>query len=418
MRARTLALYLIGNRQAILDIAADRRAIWVGLVFVLSAGFAREYDGQDLLREPWYLLIPIGASLAASLLLFLITCGQLFFRRRGRPPFFQVYQSFLTLFWMTAPLAWLYAVPYERFLSPGGATKANLWTLALVAAWRVALMVRVVSVITGRNVLYSICLVMLFADVAAITAVSMIPQPVINVMGGVRHNESEIAISNATFLVVVLGIISAPLWVSGALTTAWFVGKPAWQVPARHAEIVSQSWGMWIIAALSLAIWLPILPWTQAEQQLRSQAEDDLKAGRIAEALDMMSAHAQSDFPPQWEPPPRVGYGEKSPHIFDVMEVLLSRDFAPWVRACYLDKFRHQLGKAGDEFAFNWYTSEELAALLRILKQLPDGPDIAAEYRMDLEYRLHRTDRDLDAPERADLEALLKLGEKGVPPEH
>ena len=39
MRIRTLALYLIGYRQAILTLAADRRALWVGFLFVLSANF-------------------------------------------------------------------------------------------------------------------------------------------------------------------------------------------------------------------------------------------------------------------------------------------------------------------------------------------------------------------------------------------
>jgi hypothetical protein len=416
MRVRTLALYLIGDRQAILDIAADRRCLWVGLLFVLSAGFAREYDGKDLLREPWHLLIPVVASLAAASCLFLITCGPLFFRREGRPAFCSAYRAFLTLFWMTAPLAWLYAIPYERFLSPGAATRANLLTLALVAAWRVALMVRVLSVITSRNVMSSLFLVMAFADAAALTAVYMIPKPIINFMAGIRPTDSERAIWGATFLVGFLGILSAPLWGIGGVV-ALFTGKPVWQFPARPAETVAASPRVWILAVLSLVIWLPILAWTQAEQQLRSRVEDDIKAGRIADALDFMSAHAQSDFPPQWEPPPRVGYGERSPHIFDVMEAILGRDCAPWVRACYLDKFRHQLGTSGDEFALYSYTSDELAAIVRILKQLPEGPDIAADLRVGVTERFSHGNHQPTAAEREDLNELLKLGEKGVPPD-
>ena len=49
MTIRTWLLFLIGNRQAILELAADRRALWVGLLFVLSAGFAREYDARSSL---------------------------------------------------------------------------------------------------------------------------------------------------------------------------------------------------------------------------------------------------------------------------------------------------------------------------------------------------------------------------------
>jgi hypothetical protein len=411
MRVRTLGLYLIGNRQAIRDFAADRRGLWIGLLFVLSAGFAREYDGQDLLREPWHLLVPVGASLAASFLLFLVACGGLFFEQdRGWPPFFSAYRAFLTLFWMTAPLAWLYAVPYERFLSPGEATAANLWTLALVAAWRVALMVRVVSVLTSRGVGQSLFLVMAFADAAALAAVFLMPKPIVSLMGGVRLTESERVISNATFCVSCLGILSAPIWVICGLI-AFGTGKPLWQVPVGPAEAGSASRGLWALGALSVLIWLPILPWTQAEQRLRSQVEEDMKAGRIANALEVMSAHAQADFPPHWDPPPRVGYGEKSPHLFDVMEELLAGDSAPWVRATYVDKLRRHLGTGR---WFNFDGSDELAALVRILKQLPEGPDIATEHREGVEHWLSYPD--LSAAERENLRALLKLAEKDAPP--
>jgi hypothetical protein len=413
VRVRTLLLYLIGNRRAILDLAADRRALGAGLLFVLSAGFAREYDGQDLLREPWHLLVPVGASLAASFLLFLAACGRLFVRREGRPPFLTAYRSFLTLFWMTAPLAWLYAVPYERFLSPGEATSANLWTLALVAAWRVALMVRVVSVLTGRGLGPSAFLVMAFADAIALTAVYLMPKPVVSFMGGVRLTESEAAVHGATFFVACLGILSAPVWGIGGLV-ACFTGKPVWQVPAVPPGTAPSGRGVWALAVVSLAIWVPILPWTQAEQRLRSRVEVDLKGGRIAEGLDVLSAHSPADFPPHWDPPPRVGYREPSPDIIDVMGVLSARDCAPWVRACYVDKFRRSIG---DESAFLYDPKRgtELARLVRVLQRIPEGPDIAAEHVRGVESRL--SDQQLPLEDRENLNALLELaGKRGVRP--
>jgi hypothetical protein len=60
MGSRTLLYFLIGSRTAIRQVAASEQALWLGLVFVLSAGLAREYDGQDLVHEPWHLLIPQG----------------------------------------------------------------------------------------------------------------------------------------------------------------------------------------------------------------------------------------------------------------------------------------------------------------------------------------------------------------------
>lgn len=97
------------------------------MLLVLSAALAREYDAEYLPAKPWLLALPWAMSLVASFLIFA------FFRLAARkhvprPPFWRSYRSFLALFWMTAPLAWLYAVPYERFLTPYGATVANLWT--------------------------------------------------------------------------------------------------------------------------------------------------------------------------------------------------------------------------------------------------------------------------------------------------
>jgi hypothetical protein len=155
MRLGTWLRYLIGDRQAILEIAADPRAVWIGLLFVFSAALARDYDGEDLLHEPWHLLIPLAASLAASVVLFALTYGIVQLKRgqlghQGRVErffalnpgglqrkrtqglgFFSAYRSFLGLFWMTAPLAWLYAIPFERFQGPAAALRSNLLILGL-----------------------------------------------------------------------------------------------------------------------------------------------------------------------------------------------------------------------------------------------------------------------------------------------
>jgi hypothetical protein len=405
VQLRTLARYLIGDREAILSLAANPRALWVGLLFVLSAGFAREYDGEDLLRDPWYLVIPLGASLVASFLLFLVACGSVFLRREGRPLFFSAYRQFLTLFWLTAPLAWLYAIPYERFLSPGDAMRANLWTLAFVAAWRVVLMVRVVSVITGRGVAPALFLVMAFADAVALGAVYLMPKPVINIMGGVRLTESEEAVAGATMLVGCLGGLSAPIWGIGALWA--FFGKPTWQPLIVETTAVPIARSVWVLAAAALLVWVPILPFTQSEQRLRSQVERDFKAGRIAEALDVMSAHERSDFPPGWDPPPRIGYYESSPQLLDVLEVLVTRDVAPWVRIEFVEKLRRALV---EPYVVVWRNDPDLTRLTRILQRLPEGPDIAAEYVS------HLTPHEVSAECMANLETLSQLTEKSTRP--
>jgi hypothetical protein len=171
-----LFAYLAGRRSAILEVASNRGALIVGALLVLSAALARNYDQASLTNEPRRLLGPFAASLAISGPLFLTIYGIARWKGMESPGIGRAYLSFLGLYWMTAPLAWLYGIPYEAFLSPVEAVRANLWTLALVSAWRVALMVRVVSVVFNIRVRAAVPLVMLVADIAALTALHLVPQ--------------------------------------------------------------------------------------------------------------------------------------------------------------------------------------------------------------------------------------------------
>ena len=137
--------FLVGSREAILRIARSRQALWLGFVFVLSTGFAREYDGADLWHEPWHLVLPLVASLGTSLVLWSLVYMAAISRGLPELSFWAGYRVLLTFYWMTAPLAWLYAIPVERFMSPGDATAANLWFLAAVSVWRVLLITRALS---------------------------------------------------------------------------------------------------------------------------------------------------------------------------------------------------------------------------------------------------------------------------------
>ena len=106
-------------------------------------------------------------------------------------------------------------------------------------------------------------------------------------MGGIRLSESEMVIHNVTFTVQVLGFLSWPIWLFGSFVA---VG-PSWQL-ADFRELPRQriSPFLWSVAAASVLIWLVPLPFTQAEQSLRRQAETDLRNNRIREALELMPA--------------------------------------------------------------------------------------------------------------------------------
>ena len=80
------------------------------------------------------------------------------------------------------------------------------------------------------------------------------------------------------------------------------------------------------------------------------------------------------------------------------------------MRAAYVDKLRRHMGRWYPRL---FYDTDELARLVPILKQLPEGPDIMAKYRDALGLRL--SDHEIPAEQREDLKALLKLTEKAVP---
>ena len=96
------------------------------------------------------------------------------------------------------------------------------------------------------------------------------------------------------------------------------------------------------LAFLSLATWLVLLPFTQPEQQLRRQVEEDFHAGRYAEALAVMSAHSPDDFPPHWEPPPRH-HRDELWRILDVWDEIPRSDPPIWVRQRFLKKLQTYL---------------------------------------------------------------------------
>jgi hypothetical protein len=387
----TLLRYLIGERSAILTLADHPRTWLIGLVFVLSAGFAREYDGEDLLHEPWYLAIPLGASLVSSLALFCVLYLPSRLAGADVPRFFAAYRAFLGLFWMTAPLAWLYAVPYERLLDPVPAAHANLCTLALVAAWRVALMVRVGIVLFGLAPWASLFRVVAYSDTVALVAISFLPFSIMDIMGGVRLSEPDMAVRGAAQGVACWGGCSLIVWWLFAFAAG---NRSSWALSTKpsSADRPTQpvGWSLRLLAVASLAIWIPILPFTQQEQLVRRRVEIAFREGRFPDALAELSAHHLSDFPPQWEPPPRFLKGDHPAMVLDFYDEILRADAAPWIRQHYLERFKDFVEKN----RYPWH-DEKVA---KLLNQMPEGAVLLRQWLTDPAMQSH--------PER--LDSLLR----------
>jgi hypothetical protein len=376
MTPLTILQFLVGSRSAIERIAACRLAPWLGLIFVFSAALAREYDGQDLMHEPWHLLLPLAASLGTSFLLYLLLRTVGWFRGAGWKPFFAGYWSFLGLYWMTAPLAWLYGIPVERFLDEYSATSANLWMLAIVATWRVLLMTRVASVLWSAPFFAVLFPVMLMADTVAILLARLtpLPEPLFVTMSGTRYASASAAMIMGTVAqVMVLGSCTWLVWLIGTLWVATRrEGRWNWSNgPSSAGNGIASS--LWILASFSVVCWVPALYYTQPEQQLSKRVDQLLRSNQIVEAMSVMSAHSKQDFPPLWEPPPRITYGEDHPDIVDIAAMLAESETTPWVRQLFLEKFKLHLETEDDRFGI--WSSLELPELDRHLKTVEGLPE-------------------------------------------
>ncbi|HEV3343021.1 MAG TPA: hypothetical protein VG125_21785, partial [Pirellulales bacterium] len=299
------------------------------------------------------------------------------------PPYLRAWVSFVGLFWMTAPLAWIYAVPYERFLSAAGAVKARLWSLGLVSLWRVVLMMRVLQVVLGYGAIRAAFVVLLFADVVAMLAIHWttprdrsVGLPLLTGMGAIMPvSRTDVRLLRATGNVVGgLGCITLPVWLIGAVLTATLSPLPAKWTAIAGADIQPLA-GLGVVAIGSVLGWFPILAVTQPKQRLRTRIEDLFRAGRVKEALTEMSSHLPQDFPTNWEPPPagRFDHEEGNTSLLGVFDVMSRERPAPWILAAYMAQLEEYLGEA----LWYWLDDESLLGTAALLDQLPEGARLA-----------------------------------------
>lgn len=274
-------LGVLALRRASIERALSARGLLaLGLVFVASAALAREYDAEFIPHNPVVLAVPFLASVTAAFMLFVV----LWFAaaRKGWPSnrpaplspapdaprasFWPMFGRFLGVFWLTAPMAWLYGIPFERMMPELEAASANLWMLAFVATWRMAVMVRVAQVMFGFSLWQALVLVLFFGDVAVLGVVFFAPWPVMEIMGGVRGPVEEM-LGNVRFLLGFFGMTAFVFMVSSFVTAFTFpAGYPALgPAPAGLTSVqrISPRPALWVVPVAALLSWAALLPFTQ-----------------------------------------------------------------------------------------------------------------------------------------------------------
>ncbi len=375
---KTIIGFLCFRRESVKQVATNPASLWIGLLFVIAAGFAREYDGEYLLAEPWHLALPLAASLIGCSAMVLVIFIAAWCRGEREAGFVTTYGAFLRCYWMTAPMALLYGIPVERMFDPLGATQANLWLLGIVATWRVLLMIRCVHVLYGNRLIHAVVVVMLFSDILAMIALAYVPGPIIMIMGGVRLTPSENMILSTRIWVQILGYVSLPFWVIayGVICGRTKQADP-WRLFRTNVENTSprvQSTLLWV-AIGCIVFWFPFLIWTQPEQRLRWQAESMIGKGNYKGLATLSRESDASEFPPHWDPPPRTGYGELDPKAHRVLYGLLAFDSGNWLTEAFARKTEEQLGRRG-WMIYEEMSNDDLRNLLFSAKKLENGKDI------------------------------------------
>lgn len=395
MSPLTLLKYLCGSRAAIQRLASTRWSLAIGTALVLTASLARNYDGKYLPGEWESLLHGFGVSIPNAFLLFSIFWLLGLERGNPRPRFFRGYLAFLGLFWLTSPMAWLYAVPYEHFLTPLEAIQANVRTLAFVSIWRVALMARVLSVLWKMPFVPTCIVVALYGDVLIFGAASMMEAPLMDFMGGLQHSPEDAYLSGIQFSTVVFSVLASPvLLIASLVSLRWL--RPAWTPLPLASERPSRGLIAFVIAAL--IAWVPLLRWMQPEQRNRYHAETLIRAGQLADALNYMAERPREAFPPIWDPPPRTSYRDHAPDATAMEVALREHRGDDWAARLY---FRKHLKITLRYFANRYGGSNEIAEMLKHFADLPD------EVRRGLYFHISH-DPSFSDPDRAAIREQLE----------
>jgi hypothetical protein len=171
-----------------------------GLMMTWLAGIGRYWDNPR--AELWQLagLGSLAYVYSLALLLWLLILPL-----RARH---WTYRNVLLFVCLTSPPALLYAIPVERFMSGEAALATNAWFLALVASWRVALLLVFLKRDAGLRVWEAVvaCLLPLALIIVSLALLNL-EHVVFNLMSGIRA-EDQSANDAAYGVVVLLSLFS------------------------------------------------------------------------------------------------------------------------------------------------------------------------------------------------------------------
>lgn len=175
-----------------------RGHLTAGLLGTWLAGMGRYWDHPDATMLQHFGLGSLAYVFVLAAFLYLILLP---YRVAGL-----TYRLLLTFITLTSFPAVLYAIPVERFTDMATAASINVWFLAVVASWRLALLYMFVRRFTGLHHVFTAALTLLpMALIVSALAVLNVEHAVFEIMGGIGHGTAH---DSAYFVVLALSLIS------------------------------------------------------------------------------------------------------------------------------------------------------------------------------------------------------------------
>jgi hypothetical protein len=363
----TLGRFMFGSANAIREVASNRAALWIGIVLVILTGIARNYDQNFILESPFWLFGSLIFSFFSGSFIYLVLIRGFASRRFDMKPENQ-WLSFMGVFWMTAPIAWLYAIPVERLMNSYQAALTNLSLLGIVSVWRVLLTSRAMAVLLNIPFTRAFGWVVAAASLEIIIVIffgaffsGTFGLHIMAAMAGMRNAPEEQLLASA------LGKVWAGSWVvlfltTFALTAFKFVGI-AQPLPKRVSGKAP-----WLACAVMAIIWIGIAVPSQQEQHRFVIHASFVDQANYRGALAYLARHSPSDFPParRLQPDP---YEYRVWHDLPPTISLLTSNTPTWIRRVYLSHLTATLSHHHS----SWDSWTNVAAMFSAIEQLPEG---------------------------------------------
>ena len=376
MRLWDPLLFLFGVESSIRRVLRCRMSLPLAFALVATAAMAREYDAVSWMHAPQDLLGPFAASLVICTVLFFtvqICLALTGVKRDPRSNSIRDYRIFLVGYWMTAPLAWLYAIPIETMADEVVSLRFNLALLSIVSIWRVLLFSRVVANQFGLRWFVPLFWILVPCMVIAFFALLSAQLSMVSLMGGIRLTQTQQILVNYQSTVAggcFYGIIPVLL---AALASIGMSSNPKHRFEEVASRAVSMPKMVWLWPAVSGAVLLFAAMFFQPNLVRSAKVDSLLREGAIKEAIVTMQASGEDAYPVVWDPPPKYpDRGDGLPEISLIADAIQKSNADRWI----VDRLMVQ----ADEIAMRqkgWYQGTRSLEYLRERLMFEDEETLA-----------------------------------------